>query len=1008
MDSLQGLVNGFAGLAVVLGLVYCFAGYRIRRFILAVPGYIAGAAILGAIAYLLSQQMWVAVLAGVFAGGPIGASIVLALYNVKVFSIGLLLGAVIDVVLYLITDGQIEPAVLLIIPVATGILALMYDKWVIVAGTAFGGAGLAVGGIAYFAFGGVGPAALFALLEGDPSLLAATLGGWLVLGVAGVIVQYQSLKPRERGDWWGGPGGGSDQRASQSTRQESSAEGRSSSRATPGPPRQIRPQALTGHQGKVHAIIWDPNGRWFATAGIYGDVFIWDPQTGGPLNQLLGCGCGFRGESCLAASPDGSWLAAGSCCGELWVWDTATGRLLAKLDAGAGEIRALAIDPAGTWLASADVGEAMRFWNPLKWEQIHEQDHCVWTLAVDPKGRWLASGDCAGTIRLWDTRDGRRLRQISTKRDVGIGGLTASGDGRWLIARDGTDLDFWMLDEDRADRAALNPRPFQGTPAFNDNNAEMRVGRDCVAVARTQEHNGILQLWKLSNVPELLWQTQFARHRSADPLAASPTGAWIASAADSIDIWDTASGTRLHSFPKPTAYGYATAIRAAPDGKTLAAAYQDGSVALFDVSAGTNRHRMPNHRRSLKALEMGADGSWLAAAGSSGIVYLWDPGTGRQIRPPLKGYRADNHDGIGATAASKEGSWLATVGTRGSEIIIWDVRTGQKRQTIQVPQLYAPKLRLAWTPDGRYLALEGNEIIQWFDSRSGEKLGVDDCKSSVKNEFAALSNWLRCHLILGQAAWPDSQYAAAYPTRNEVTASQGAFSGIAPSSDATWLAAPGGSDGILVRNLRTGESCTTSGPRRVSQFPRVHPNGRWLFSGGLDGIIRRWDMSRLPAKPVCDLAMEALPDDDWVVWTDPEDADGRTASGPTTAPAPSAGSAGTHRLRARTAGHISRWIRFPIGAEPLAGAALQRRPARAGDCRCRAVDPARALASSGSAIVSCAWAPRLRMPLATRYTAAVPSEVWSCASSTPRVRCGPTCTTACRPCTAGTWPRSCG
>jgi hypothetical protein len=81
MDSPQGLINGLAGLAVVLGLVYCFAGYRIRRFILAVPGYIAGAAILGAIAYLLSQQMWVAVLAGVFAGGPIGASIVLALYK---------------------------------------------------------------------------------------------------------------------------------------------------------------------------------------------------------------------------------------------------------------------------------------------------------------------------------------------------------------------------------------------------------------------------------------------------------------------------------------------------------------------------------------------------------------------------------------------------------------------------------------------------------------------------------------------------------------------------------------------------------------------------------------------------------------------------------------------------------------------------------------------------------------------------------------------------------------
>jgi len=74
MESPQGLFNLLAGLAIVLGLIYCFAGFRIRRFILAVPGYIAGAAILDAIAYLLSQQMWVAVLAGIFAGGPISTS----------------------------------------------------------------------------------------------------------------------------------------------------------------------------------------------------------------------------------------------------------------------------------------------------------------------------------------------------------------------------------------------------------------------------------------------------------------------------------------------------------------------------------------------------------------------------------------------------------------------------------------------------------------------------------------------------------------------------------------------------------------------------------------------------------------------------------------------------------------------------------------------------------------------------------------------------------------------
>jgi WD40 repeat protein len=99
--------------------------------------------------------------------------------------------------------------------------------------------------------------------------------------------------------------------------------------------------------------------------------------------------------------------------------------------------------------------------------------------------------------------------------------------------------------------------------------------------------------------------------------------------------------------------------------------------------------------------------------------------------------------------------------------------------------------------------------------------------------------------------------------------------GIAPSPESPWVATPGESSGISVRNSRTGKVLhELQGHQGRVNFLAVHPNGRRLFSAGLDGIIRRWDMSRFPAKPVCDLAMEALPDDNWVVWTDPEDADG--------------------------------------------------------------------------------------------------------------------------------------
>ncbi len=901
MESPQGLFNLLAGLAVMLGLVYCFAGFRIRRFILAVPGYIAGAVVLGAIAYLLSQQMWVAVLAGIFAGGPIGASIVLALYNVKVFAIGLLLGAVIDVALYLITDGQIEPAVLLIIPIVTGVLALVYDKWIIVAGTAFGGAGLAVGGIAYFAFGGVGPAALFALMEGDPSLLAATLVGWLVLGLSGVIVQYQSLKPRDDGDWWGGSGGDTEQGSSRSVRPESRDQGRSSGQSQLSASPRIRRQALTGHS-EVSAIIWDPHGRWFATDGKHGEVYLWDPQTGRPMLQLWGGRDCSRDKTSLAVAQDGSWIAAKSGGNRSWFWDTATGRLLATPDTEpSDDLCPLAIDSSG------------ELWNRTTWVEISCREY--WASsgnAADPNRRWVASRENKGRIAIRDMRNGRRLKELTSGRDVMFHELIASGDGRWLVSREAFHLDFWLVD---GPRSAPSPR-FEGTSAVKYQYAGTRVGqrRFAVASARKDREGTSLELWGLSDYPELLWQKKFPSREYPRPITAAPNGHWIACLSGSIEIFDTASGQLMRSFPGNSDNGYPTAGSASPDGRALAGAFEDGSVALFDVETGNTRHRhlMPAHQRRLKVLEMAADGNWLAAGGDSGAVHLWEPATGRLIKSIAGWSGARNVGGVVAMAAPREGSWLATVHRGTGQIAVLDMPSGHQRQTIEFTRMHnaGREVRLACTQDCQHLVVahDDNRYLHLFNYLSGKRESTDSIfdAGGISRDFycwlhAAIHRPLASGFLYEDLCiWRSFHQRMTGPLYDSFLQSwirplgrilsipfhilremrllpaKAPLSGIAPSRDATWLAAPGGSEGILVRNRHTGKELhRLHGHEGSVNSLAVHPNGRWLFSAGDDGIIRRWDMSRLPAKPVCDLAMEALPDDDWVVWKvnpdDPED-----------------------------------------------------------------------------------------------------------------------------------------
>lgn len=52
------------------------------------------------------------------------------------------------------------------------------------------------------------------------------------------------------------------------------------------------------------------------------------------------------------------------------------------------------------------------------------------------------------------------------------------------------------------------------------------------------------------------------------------------------------------------------------------------------------------------------------------------------------------------------------------------------------------------------------------------------------------------------------------------------------------------------------------------------PKGRWLFSAGDDGLIRRWVLTPgLHVQPHRDRVIEPLPEGSWVVWSVPPGAE---------------------------------------------------------------------------------------------------------------------------------------
>ena len=197
MDLPQDILNVIIGLSILVGAVQCFLGYRIFKFILGLTGFLIGGALAGVIGYAISQQEVVALLAGLV-GGFIGAALLIALYFIGVFLIGALLGGILGAVFFAVAGSSPEPAVLLILAVIAGVIALIFQKFMIIVSTGFGGAWSVVMGIAYFTTGAIDPTNLERMFRSGGTLLYAILLCWIALGIVGVIVQFKSAPKKEK------------------------------------------------------------------------------------------------------------------------------------------------------------------------------------------------------------------------------------------------------------------------------------------------------------------------------------------------------------------------------------------------------------------------------------------------------------------------------------------------------------------------------------------------------------------------------------------------------------------------------------------------------------------------------------------------------------------------------------------------------------------------------------------------------------------------------------------
>jgi WD40 repeat protein len=206
-----------------------------------------------------------------------------------------------------------------------------------------------------------------------------------------------------------------------------------------------------------------------------------------------------------------------------------------------------------------------------------------------------------------------------------------------------------------------------------------------------------------------------------------------------------------------------------PDGQQLAAAFFDGTVAVWDLADPDQvlfKHR--DHYAELAwasgatGLAYSPNGQLLASAGENGSVFIRDSATGdKKLTITGHGPSVDPgaFAGIFSVAFSPDGKWLATGGADGN-IMVWDVgdlyggglagktmRAGEELFSLNRHE--ATVLDVEFSPDGRFLAssdydalaivwdLEAREPL--FDIRTAASL-IGDVDFSPDGRLLALAS----------------------------------------------------------------------------------------------------------------------------------------------------------------------------------------------------------------------------------------------------------------------------
>ena len=629
---------------------------------------------------------------------------------------------------------------------------------------------------------------------------------------------------------------------------------------------------LLGHAGPILAMQFSADGTKLATGSDDGTARVWD-LTDAKFPELARFTGHEAAVTAVTISIDGTLAVSGAANNSLKVWSIADGTETKTLAGHTAPIVSLAMLPDGTAVSAGDT--SVRFWTLATGQQARTfaAPAAITTMTLSPDGVQLVVGSANNLLTAHNPANGAVLFQLpghlAPVRSIAFSGNGArlasrSADGEYRVwestgrLREARIVDsgastlaagqvpaptlFHGVAFDFAPESLLlsDPGKLTGQLTLSLQHLVAPAATPLNGVAFLPDGKGILtagtdKIVRLWNPADGAGIRQFPGHTDVvTSVAVSHDGTQVlaGSVDKTVRIWNTVDAAAVATLTQPAAV---RSLSLSGDNSRLAVTGDDALVRVWDMATRQSLQRFAGHTGAVGAVSFGPDATSFVTGGVDKTANVWNIAAQRVL--------VAGEGAVKQAAFVGDGSRFAAVVGEAALVRVWN------QADDVVTELTAgamPLSGLAVRPDGSVLVAgsDDKKVYQW-SLTDGKQTAVIETPAAVTQLAFAVSQTLPAadvpayELLVGGADNLVRVFEAGSHRRLEEFPTAAPVTVLTPLANSRKVVALGTANAAAVHE-RSLLQIVDAHPGGVNDL--VHsPDGKQLFSGGADGLVRIWN-----------------------------------------------------------------------------------------------------------------------------------------------------------------------